>query len=117
MSRTLHGSAFIKIPKGKLERFKELAADCITQTMKHDKKAITYDWYISEDETECEIREEFESSEAIIEHIKNIRPALDALFAEFPTDHVNIYSDLSPKLLEMIKQMNVKVYTFFKGLK
>ncbi len=102
----LHVSARMKIRKGKLEGFKQQAAECIRQTKEKDTGTLQYDWFLSSDRTECEIREVYESSEAL---------------AEFAYDHtVVLYGDPSPQLLEgariMMPDVKIKVYSFLQGL-
>jgi quinol monooxygenase YgiN len=116
----LEVSARMTIRKGKLHGFKQQAAECIRQTKEKDTKTLRYDWFISDDETECEIRELYDSAEGLAEHRIHIGEALDKLFTEFADDHaVCVYGEPSPKLLEMAERMppgSVKWYSFFGGL-
>jgi len=119
MMSKLEVSARPTIRRGKLEGFKEQAAECIRQTKEKDRKTLRYDWFISNDETECEIRELYESADGLVEHRKHIGEALDKLFTEFADDHaVSVYGEPSPEPLEMAKRMSpgrVKWYSF-RGL-
>jgi quinol monooxygenase YgiN len=112
-------SANIKIPKGMLEEFKQHAAECIKQVKKKDSETLQYDWFLSSDKTECEIREIYKSSEAVIKHQSNIREPLRALFEKFglPNSLV-IYGDPSPELLEYAKAsgIDIKIFTYLQGL-
>ena len=116
----LEVSARMTIRKGKLEEFKRQAAECIRQTKKKDTKTLRYDWFINDAQTECEIRELYESAEGLVEHRIHIAEALDKLFSEFADDHaVSVYGEPSPQLLEMAKRMpegSVKWYSFLQGL-
>ncbi|MFX0019020.1 MAG: hypothetical protein ACFFAK_15885 [Promethearchaeota archaeon] len=38
------------------------------------------------------------------------------LASNFSIDHVNVYGDPSPELLEMTKGANMRVYSFFQGV-
>jgi quinol monooxygenase YgiN len=109
-------SAIMKIPKGKLEEFKELVTESIRLTNEKDTETIKYDFFISSDETECEIREEYKNSEAVLEHMVNLREVLDKFSIEFPIDHVNVYGNPSPELLEAAKGFDIRVYSFSQGL-
>lgn len=119
MSR-LEVSARMTVRNGKLEGFKRQAAECIRQTKEKDTKTLRYDWFLSNDQTECEIREAYESSEGLVEHRIHIGEALDKLFTEFADNHaVNVYGEPSPQLVEMAGRMppgSVKWYSFFQGL-
>ncbi len=117
----LHVSARMKIREGKLEGFKQQAAEIIRQTKEKDTGTLQYDWFLSSDRTECEIREVYESSEALAEHKHNLRKALKRLFEEFAYDHtVVLYGDPSPQLLEgartMMPDVEIKVYSSLQGL-
>jgi quinol monooxygenase YgiN len=113
-------SARMTVREGKLEEFKQQAAECIKQTKEKDTKTLRYDWFLSNDETECEIRELYESADGLVEHRMHIGEALDKLFTEFADNHaVTVYGEPSPALLEMAKRMppgSVKWYSFLQGL-
>jgi hypothetical protein len=115
----LEVSAMMKVREGKLNGFKQQAAEIIRLAKAKDTKTLRYDWFLSKDGTECEVREAYESSEGLIEHRMHIFEALKKLFSDFAEDHaVKIYGDLSPQLTEMlsgIKDVNIKRYSFFHG--
>ncbi len=116
----LEVSARMRIRKGKLEGFKKQAAECIRQTKEKDTKTLRYDWFLSRDGSECEIREAYESSEGLIEHRMHLGEALNKLFTEFAEDHtVAVYGEASPQLVAMGNaQMagRIKWYSFLQGL-
>ncbi len=116
----LEVSARMTIREGKLDGFKQQAAECIRQTKEKDTKTLRYEWFISNDETQCEIREAYVSSDGLIEHRIHIGEALNVLFSEFADAHtVTVYGDPSSQLVEAANaQMagRVKWYSFFKGL-
>lgn len=116
----LEVSARMTVRKGQLEGFKRQAAECIRQTKEKDTKTLRYDWFLSHDGTECEIREAYSDSGGLIEHRMNVGAALDKLFGEFADAHaVNVYGDASPQLMEMGNaQMagRIKWYYFLQGL-
>ena len=116
----LEVSAYMTIRKGKLEGFKKQALECIRQTKAKDTKTLRYDWFITADGAQCEIREAYASSEGLIEHRMHIGEALDKLFNEFAEDHaVSVYGEASPQLVEMGNAAmagRIKWYPFFRGL-
>lgn len=115
----IHVSAKMKIVHGMLEEFKQQAARCMSVVKEKDPGTLQYDWFLSSDKTECEIRETYESSEAFLAHISNLREPLRILFEKFASDHsVVIYGDPSPELLENARsrEIDVKIFSFFQGL-
>ncbi len=116
----LEVSAHMTVRKGKLEGFNQQAAECIRQTKEKDTKTLRYDWFLNSDQTECEVREAYESSEGLIEHRMHIGEALNKLFNDFADDHaVTIYGDPSPQLVEIARAqegVKIKWYSFLEGL-
>ena len=79
---------------------------CISQVKEKDPGPLPYDWFLNSDKTECEIREAYESFEAILAHMSNLRERLGILF----TDHsVILYGDPSPELIQTAKTRGVEV--------
>ena len=117
---SLEVSARMAVRKGRLEAFKRQAAECIRQTRERDTKTLRYDWFLSADGTECEIREAYVNSEGLIQHRTHVGDALNTLFADFADAHaVSVYGDASPQLVEMGNaQMagRIKWYSFLGGL-
>jgi quinol monooxygenase YgiN len=66
MSKKLQLSARMKIREGKLDEFKRQATVCISQVKEKDPGTLQYDWFLNSDKTEREIREAYESSEALL---------------------------------------------------
>jgi quinol monooxygenase YgiN len=112
-------SAKMKIRLGELEEFERQAAECIMQVKEKDLGTLQYDWFLSSDKTECEIREAYESSEAALVHQFNLRKTLQTVFEKFGSAHsVVIYGDPSPELLENAKAsgLDIKIFSFLQGL-
>lgn len=106
-------SAKMKVRGGMLEGFKSQAAECIKQVKGKDTGTLQYDWFLSEDNSECEIRETYENSQALLDHISNLREPLKVLFEKFASDHsITIYGKPSPVLLENAKTRGVPITLF-----
>ena len=117
-NKKLQLSARMKIREGKLEGFKRQAAVCISYVKEKDLGTLQYDWFLNSDNTECEIREVYESSEALLAHRANLREPLGILFEQYATDHsVVIYGDPSPEVMQSAAKMwGFKTYSFLHGL-
>ena len=119
--RALEVSVRMKVRDGQLEGFKEQAARCVKETKDKDTKTLRYDWFLSSDGTECEIREAYADSDGVIEHrVKNVAQATNELFSNFADDPaVTVYGDASPELIEFANARMgdaVKWYSFLQGL-
>lgn len=112
-------SAHMTVRPGCLEGFKEQAAELIRITKEKDTNTLRYDWFISTDGTECEVREAYTGPEGLIEHNQNIVEARTELFRDFADDHyMTFYGDVSQPLLDLLKTHDVgyKWFVFYRGL-
>lgn len=105
--------ARLKVREGKLEEFKRQAAEVMRQAREKDTGTLAYDWYLSKDGTECEVREAYVDPDALVEHAFHVREAREALFAESAFDHKMVfYGEPSPGLQELVDKIGVDV-TYF----
>jgi hypothetical protein len=79
-------SAHMKVRPGCLEGFKKQAAELIRITKEMDTRTLRYDWFLSTDGAECEVREAYTGPEGLIEHNSHILEARTLLFREYRTD-------------------------------
>src|SRR4249919_487828 len=105
--------ARLKVREGKLEQFKQQAAEMMRQTREKDTGTLAYDWFLSEDGTECEVREAYVDPDALVDHAFHVREAREALFAGSAYDHkMAFYGDPSPRLVELVDKIGVNVTWF-----
>jgi quinol monooxygenase YgiN len=114
-------TARLKIRDGELEWFKHQAAEVMRQAKAKDTKTLRYDWFISDDETQCEVREGYVDADALLEHSDHVGEARAELFRDFAYDHdMTIYGELSPALTDAFEAMKGHVtvhrYSLFQGL-
>jgi len=105
--------AHLKVRDGQLEGFKRQAAEMMRVTREKDTGTLAYDWYLSQDGTECEVREAYVNADALVEHALNVREARDAMFAGFAYDHkMTFYGDPSPRLIALVDKVGVDATWF-----
>jgi quinol monooxygenase YgiN len=119
---TFEVSAHMTVRPGQLEGFKQQAAECIRITREKDTHTLRYDWFLTNDGTECEVRESYTDPEGLIEHNRNILDARTRLFADYADNHfMTFYGEPSARLLELVKvhhmERQVKFFSFVEGLK
>jgi quinol monooxygenase YgiN len=111
--------AHMTVRPGQLEGFKKQAAECIRITKEKDTHTLRYDWFLSVDGTECEVREAYTGPEGLIEHNRNILEARTRLFRDFADNHfMTVYGEVSEPLLNLLKTHPVghKWFCFLQGL-
>ena len=112
-------SAHLTVRPGCLESFKKQAAECIRITKEKDTRTLRYDWFLSSDGTECEVREAYTSPEGLIEHNTHILKARTKLFKDYADNHfMTVYGEPSQPLLDLLKAHSVgfKWFFFLQGL-
>src|SRR5262245_11185072 len=97
-------SAHMTVRPGQLEGFKKQAAECIRITREKDTHTLRYDWFISRDGTECEVREAYTGPEGLIEHNRNILEARTRLFKDYADNHfMTVYGEPTAQLTDLVK--------------
>lgn len=115
-------TARLKVREGELEGFKRQAAEMMRLARERDTKTLRYDWFLSDDGTQCEVREAYVDADALVEHAQHVAEARDKLFRDFAADHhMTFYEEPSPLLAEAMKAIppgavKVTQFSFFQGL-
>ena len=114
-------TARLKVRDGQLEGFKQQAAVIMTLARELDTKTLRYDWFLSEDGTECEVREGYVDADSIVEHSQHVGEARAKLFRDFAYDHdMTLYGEPSPALTAAFEKLGgavtYKQFSFFQGL-
>ena len=114
-------TARIKIRDRELDGFKEQAAELMRQTREKDTKTLRYDWFISDDGTQCEVREGYVDADGLLEHAHNVAEAREELFRDYAYGHeMTLYGEPSPALAELMERLAGHVefnrYSLLQGL-
>jgi quinol monooxygenase YgiN len=111
-------TARLKIREGELEQFKRQVAEIMSQTQQQDAKPLRYDWFLSDDGTECEVREAYPAANALLEQQRRLGEAKAKLF-RFVTGHsMTFYGEPSPALAAALEAMGTtfKQFSLFQAL-
>ena len=68
-------TARLRVRDGELEGFKQQAAEIMRQVEEKDTKTLRYDWFLSDDGTQCEVREAYVDADALLEHSHHVGEA------------------------------------------
>jgi quinol monooxygenase YgiN len=118
-SNMFEATAHLKIREGQLEGFKRQAAEVMRQMREQDEQPLRYDWFLSEDGTECEVRETYEDADALLKHQQQVAEAKMKLFRESVAGHtMTFYGELSPALVGALNGMGTTytTFSFLQGL-
>jgi quinol monooxygenase YgiN len=108
--------ARLKIHDGKLEEFKRVAEKCMQSVRTKDSGTLQYDWFFSDDHSECVVHERYRDSEAALEHNANLGETLRELF-ETCSGSGEIFGTPSPELVEEgLKRIGAKIYSPYQSI-
>ena len=118
---TFELSAHMTVRPGQLEGFKKQAAEIIRLTKERDTQTLRYDWFLTDDGEECEVRELYSSPQGLIEHKAHIGTALRELFERYADNHfMTIYGEPTQQLIDLVKALHmekqIRWFSFVKGL-
>lgn len=111
--------AHLKIRPGQLEGFKVQAAELMRLTREQDTQTLRYDWFLNQNESECEVHEAYLSEQGLIEHNTHVMDARAILFEKYAYDHrMTVFCEVSQELRELSNKHagGVAVYSFLQGL-
>jgi quinol monooxygenase YgiN len=112
-------TAQLKIREGELDGFKQQAAEVMRQMREQEEQPLRYDWFLSDDGTECEVREAYVNANDLLAHQQAVAEAKMKLFREFVDGHsMTFYGEPSPALAGALNAMGTTftTFTFFQGL-
>ena len=115
----LEVSAHMTVGPGCLDGFRKQAAELIRITKEKDTRTLRYDWFLSSDGSECEVREAYADPEGLIEHNTHILEARTKLFRDYADKHfMTFYGEQSQPLLDLLKKHAVGFtwFSFIQGL-
>lgn len=115
----LEVTARLKIRPGQLDGFKTQVAELVRLSREQDRRTLRYDWFINEDETECEVHEAYVDEQGLIEHNAHIMAARAVLFERYAYDHrMSVYGEISQTLRGLFEMHagGVNSYSFLEGL-
>ncbi len=105
----LEMSAHMTIRPDRLDGFKQQAAEMLRLTREKDTRTLRYDWFVSVDGDECEVRESYLDDQGLVEHNANVAQARDALFEQFADHHfMTAYGTPTQMLLELVEATHMK---------
>jgi hypothetical protein len=83
------------------------------ETREKDIGTLAYNWFLSEDGKECEVREAYVDADALVDHAFHVHEARKVMFDEFAYDHEMAFDgEPSPRLVELLDNIGVDATRF-----
>jgi quinol monooxygenase YgiN len=114
MSSIQFTATFPSIPAHNLAAFKEVAARLMAAT-RTEAGNLQYDWFFSDDETQCVVREAYVDSDAVFVHSANVGELIGEMGDIGGDMRVEAFGDLSDQLRDLMASMDAAVYRPFQS--
>lgn len=116
---TFEATAHLTIREGQLEEFKHQVAEITRQARELEDPPLRYDWFLSDDGTECELREAYVDADALLRLQQEVAEVKMKLLHECVAGHaMTFYGDPSPALAQTLAAMGATftVCSLLQGL-
>jgi quinol monooxygenase YgiN len=105
--------ARVKVRPGQLKGFQAQAAEILRLAQEKDTQTLRYDWFLNEDQTQCEVHEAYLSEQGLIEHNQHVVAFRDAWFKDYAFDHrMSVYGEISQHMNDLFNKHAGGVSTF-----
>ena len=101
----------VESARGEARGPKQQAAEMMRVTSDRDTGTLAYDWFLSADGTECEVREQ-RDADALVRRSRAPRERLGTMFAELLRPQMTFYGEPTPRLEALVNRIGVDATVF-----
>jgi quinol monooxygenase YgiN len=106
-------TAQLQIRNGGLEGLERQVAEIVRQTNESDTRPLRYDWFLSDDGAECEVREAYVDGDSLLEHQRLTADAKMHLLHNFVAGHTMTFYDEPSRALAQTLETQGATYRRF----
>ena len=114
MEQIQASATFPSIAAHNLSDFKQLAAELL-DAVRSEAGTLQYDWFFSDDSSQCVVRETYRSSDALLAHLGNAGPSLGRLVELGGGLKLEVFGEPSATLLNAIAAFEPTIYSYSQG--
>jgi len=103
------------INKGGFEAFKKMAQDMTMGVEANEPNTLCYEWYVSDDGTDCYLVESYTDSEALLEHLSHVGEALHKMLDVSPLMELLVLGTPNKEVREALAGMGAKFFPLLIG--
>ena len=116
MTNYIRAIAEVSIPEGKINEFKKMAAEIIDKVEANEPNTLSYEWFLSNDESKCYVVQSYKDSEAVMAHLGNIGDLSGPLHEVAPLTGLMIFGSPSDELRQAIEHVGPKIFEHWNGV-
>jgi quinol monooxygenase YgiN len=116
MTNYIRATAEVSIPVGKINEFKKLAAEIIDKVETNEPNTLSYEYFLSDDESKCYVVQLYKDSEAVMAHLENIGDLAGPFHEVAPLTGLMIFGRPSDELREALEPVGAKIFEHWNGV-
>jgi quinol monooxygenase YgiN len=116
MTDYIRANAEHSISEGKINEFKKLADEIIDRVEATEPNTLSYEWFLSNDESKCYVVQIYKDSEAALAHLNNIADLMGPFHKVAPLTGLMIFGSPSGELRQALEPVGVKIFEHWKGV-
>jgi quinol monooxygenase YgiN len=116
MTDYIRANAELSIPAGKIDEFKKLAAELIKKVEANEPNTLSYEWFLSDDESKCYVLEIYKDSEALMAHLGDIGEMMGPFLELAPLTRLELYGSPSDEVRQALEPFGTKFFEHWNGL-
>jgi quinol monooxygenase YgiN len=116
MANYIRATAEHSISKGKMDEFKKLVAEIIDRVEATEPNTISYEWFLSNDESKCYVVQIYKDSEAGMAHLRNIADLMSPFHEVAPLTGLMVFGSPSDQLIQALAPVGARFYAHFNGV-
>ena len=100
MADPVRFNVYVTVKEGRLDEFKKIAKDWSAYHKSTRPDVLSYEWFMSPDETRCQVMELYESSEAMLATMEQVSDSEEAEKPDYPyeMDKLEVCGNISDAL-------------------
>lgn len=107
-------ATFPSISPDAADQFKQLAAEALA-TIRDEPGTLQHDWFFSDDDAQCVVRETYASSDAFLTHLAGAGPLLGRLVELGGGLELELFGEPSAALRDAVAPFQPRIYSYGQG--
>jgi quinol monooxygenase YgiN len=116
MTNYIRANAEHSISEGKINEFRKLAAEIIDRVEATEPNTLSYEWFLSNDESKCYVVQIYKDSEAVMAHLGNIADLMGPFHEVAPLTGLMIFGSPSDELRQTLEPVGPKIFEHWNGV-
>ena len=112
----LRAIAEVTIPEGEINEFRKLATVIIDRVEANEPNTLSYEWFLSSDDSKCYVVQIYKDSEAVMDHLGSIGDLNGPFHQIALLTGLMIFGSPSDELRQTLEPVGAKIFEHWNGV-